>query len=74
MSSDLRETLPAFLWLYYMAILFYWLHDKSPLQHKTSELLDQSAQIIALLVSVSSLAVMSPIRRSLVELMSRLLS
>jgi AcrR family transcriptional regulator len=70
--DDLKDILPMLLWLYYMAVLLYWLHDTSPLQHKTNELIELSAQIIALLVSVSSLPPLAPIRRSLIELTVRL--
>jgi AcrR family transcriptional regulator len=70
--EDLRAVLPTCLWLYYLAILFYWLHDTSPLQHKTNELLEQSAQIISVLVSISALPVMAPIRHSLLQMMTHL--
>jgi AcrR family transcriptional regulator len=72
--DDLKDVLPVLLWLYYMAVLLYWMHDTSPLQHKTNELIELSAQIIALLISVSSLPPLAPIRRSLIELILRLQS
>ena len=53
--KNLVGKLPEILWLYKMAIIFYWVHDRSPGQKKTFELIGQGADLIAKLVSLANL-------------------
>lgn len=71
-APEIKQVLPTLLWLYYMAIVFYWLHDTSSLNHRTHELLDCTAQMIAFLVSVSSLPLMTPFRNTVLKLLEQL--
>lgn len=48
--SILRPKLPELLWLYKIGIILYWVHDNSPEQVKTYQLIDKSANIVVKLI------------------------
>lgn len=50
-----RDRLPELLWVYKMAVILYWIHDRSPEQEKTFRLIDISAGLVATLVAVSKI-------------------
>lgn len=66
---DLRPHLPRILWLYQMGMLLFWVYDDSPQQRKTSQLLDGSLAIIALLIKVIGLPFLKGVRKRVVNLM-----
>jgi len=67
MGPGLRERLPELLWLYSLGITLYWVHDTSPENSRTHELIDATAPVIAQLVSLSRLPTL---RRTLGELIA----
>jgi AcrR family transcriptional regulator len=66
--SDLKSRLPYLLWLYQMALIMFWLYDRSPNQEKTKKLLDKSLGLLVGLLRISSLPLMKPLRKSVLEL------
>jgi AcrR family transcriptional regulator len=65
---DLKPQLPYLLWLYQMALIMFWLYDRSPNQEKTQKLLDKSLGLLVNLLRVSSLPLMRPLRKTVLEL------
>jgi AcrR family transcriptional regulator len=67
-ASDLRPRLPYLLWLYQMAVIMFWLYDRSPDQERTQKLVDKSLGLLVNLLRISSLPLMKPLRRSVLDL------
>ena len=65
---DLKPRLPYLLWLYQMALIMFWLYDRSPNQEKTQKLKDKSLGLLVNLLRVSSLPLMKPLRKTVLEL------
>ncbi|HEV2991266.1 MAG TPA: TetR family transcriptional regulator [Candidatus Angelobacter sp.] len=66
--SDLQERLPYLLWLYQMALILFWLYDRSPHQERTRQLTEKSLGLIVTLIRLSTLPLMKPVRRTVLEL------
>ena len=66
--NDLRPRLPYLLWLYHMALIMFWLYDRSPQQERTYKLLEKSLSFLTNLLSLSGLPLMKPLRRAALEL------
>jgi len=67
-ASDLKPRLPYLLWLYQMALIMYWLYDRSPGQQRTRRLMDKSLKLLVNLLRLSSLPLMKPLRKAALEL------
>ena len=65
--KELRAELPNLLWLYQMGIILFWIFDESPGQKKTETLLDGTLDLIVRLIRLSSLPLMGPVRRRLLN-------
>jgi len=65
---DLKPRLPYLLWLYQMALIMFWLYDRSPNQERTRKLLDKSLGLLVNLLRLSSLPLTKPLRKSVLEL------
>ena len=65
---DLKPRLPYLLWLYQMALIMFWLYDRSPNQERTQCLLDKSLSLLVSLLRISALPLMKPLRKSALEL------
>jgi AcrR family transcriptional regulator len=65
---DLRERLPYLLWLYQMALIMFWLYDRSPRQESTRRLMEKSLALLVNLLRVSTLPLMKPLRKAALEL------
>jgi AcrR family transcriptional regulator len=65
---DLKPRLPYLLWLYQMALIMFWLYDRSPNQERTQRLLDKSLSLLVSLTRISALPLMKPLRKSALEL------
>jgi AcrR family transcriptional regulator len=65
--KDLQGELPRLLWLYQMGIILFWIFDETPGQLKTEKLLDGSLDLIVRLIRLSSLPLMGPLRRGLLN-------
>jgi len=66
--ADLRPRLPYLLWLYQMALIMFWLYDRSHNQERTGRLLDKSLGLLTNLLKVSGLPLMKPLRKAALEL------
>jgi len=66
--ADLKSHLPYLLWLYQMAIILFWLYDRSPRQERTEKLIDKSLGLLINLLRLSSLPLMRPLRKAALEL------
>ncbi|HWQ32642.1 MAG TPA: TetR family transcriptional regulator [Blastocatellia bacterium] len=70
--GDLAAELPLLLWLYQMGIILFWIHDSSPKQRKTRWLMEQTVEIIVRLITLASLPLMRPLRKSTLHLLAGL--
>jgi AcrR family transcriptional regulator len=66
--SDLKPRLPYLLWLYQMALIMFWLYDRSPHQQSTRKLLEKSLNLLVNLLRISSLPLMKPLRKAVLDL------
>jgi AcrR family transcriptional regulator len=66
--ADLKPRLPYLLWLYQMALIMFWLYDRSPNQERTQRLLDKSLGLLINLLRLSSLPLTKPLRKAVLEL------
>ena len=66
--SDLKPHLPYLLWLYQMAIILFWLYDRSPGQQRTQRLMEKSLSLIVNLIRLSGLPLMRPLRKAALEM------
>jgi len=69
-AADLRPHLPRLLWLYQMGLILFFIHDRSPGQRRTWQLLDKSLDILVGALRISRFRVMAPVRRSALDLLA----
>lgn len=72
LPADLQKKLPELLWLWHMGIVLFWIYDDSPDRQRTQRLVERTTDLIVKLVSLSSLKLLSPLRRSALRLLSEL--
>lgn len=65
--EDIKADLPFSLWLYYMGILFLWLHDTSFGWQRTIKLLNTTAGLVSTLLMLLKLPAPTPLRKPLVD-------
>ena len=70
--KDLREELPALLWLYQMGVILFWIHDSSRKQARTYRLIERTVDMIDGLISVASNPLMRPVRKRSLNLIHEL--
>src|SRR5260370_40319887 len=68
--ADLEPHLPYLLWLYQMAIILFWLYDRSARQERTQKLMDKSLTLLITLLRLSELPLMKPLRKAALELLA----
>jgi AcrR family transcriptional regulator len=66
--ADLKPQLPFLLWLYQMAVILFWLYDRSPHQERTQKLMEKSLGLLVSLLRLSGLPLMKPVRKTVLEL------
>ena len=66
--DDLKAELPFLLWLYHLAIVLFWIYDRSPGFVRTYRLLELSSEIICNLISIASMPLLVPLRKSVLKL------
>jgi AcrR family transcriptional regulator len=71
-DPELRADLPELLWLAYMGVILYWVHDRSPDQAKTRTLVDGAVPLIDRLVGLSRMRVVRPVTREVMALIRTL--
>jgi AcrR family transcriptional regulator len=67
-DPELRDELPELLWLVYLGIIMFWVHDTSPAVAKTRLLIDKVIPMIDRLVGLSRLRILRPMAHDLTEL------
>ena len=67
-SADIAEMLPLTLWLYQMAILYFWIFDRSPGRLRTLEVIDETTELIVRLLGLANLPVLRGSRRRILGL------
>jgi AcrR family transcriptional regulator len=65
---DLNPRLPYLLWLYQMALIMFWLYDRSPNQERTQRLMEKTLGLLVNLLRLSALPLMKPLRKTVLEL------
>lgn len=70
--ADLKQHLPYLLWLYQMAIILFWLYDRSPRQQRTLALIEKSLGLLVGMLRLSALPLMKPLRKTMLELVDAL--
>jgi AcrR family transcriptional regulator len=68
LDPELRAELPELLWLGYLGVVLYWVHDRSPAQRKTHLLVDRAVPLVDRLVGLSRLRPLRPLTREALEL------
>jgi AcrR family transcriptional regulator len=68
LPSDLKPRLPYLLWLYQMALIMFWLYDRSPNQERTQRLMEKSLGLLVNLLRLSALPLTKPLRKAVLEL------
>jgi len=66
--ADLESHLPYLLWLYQMAIILFWLYDRSPRQERTQKLMDKSLDLLINVLRLAGLPLLKPLRKAALEL------
>src|SRR5215472_10023357 len=61
--ADIAEMLPLTLWLYQMAILYFWIFDRSPGRLRTLEVIDEATELIVRLLTLANLPVLRGSRK-----------
>lgn len=65
---DLAPHLPGVLWFFQMGVILFWVTDDSTCQRRTEKLFPLACKIVAALVRFSSLPLLRPLRKPLLEL------
>jgi AcrR family transcriptional regulator len=68
LDPELRRELPELLWLGWMGVVLFWVHDKSPEQRRTRRLIDGAVPLVDRLVALSRLRVLRPALRQILAL------
>jgi AcrR family transcriptional regulator len=68
LDPELRKELPELLWLGWMGVVLFWVHDKSPGQRRTRRLIDGAVPLVDRLVALSRLRVLRPALRQILGL------
>lgn len=64
---DVAPSLPHILWLYEVGVVAFWVHDQSPQQQRTHELIDDSTDAIVRLLSLANLPGLRAIRKKMLR-------
>lgn len=70
LDPELREALPELLWLGWLGVILFWVHDKSAGQRRTRRLIDGAVPLIDRLVSLSRLRALRPALRQVLALIA----
>jgi len=58
------------LWFFQMGVILFWVTDASPQQGRTGKLLPLACKVVATLIRLSSLPLMRPVRRPVIDLIT----
>ncbi|MEU4196470.1 TetR family transcriptional regulator [Kribbella sp. NPDC026611] len=68
LPADLRAELPELLWLLEMAVVLFWVHDKSPDLRRTTSLVNRAVPLVDRLLRLTRLPVVRGIATDIVGL------
>lgn len=68
--KDLAPHLAKLLWMYQMALLLFWIYDRSEDQTRTRQLLKRSLSMVLALIKLSNLPLMKPARKTVLDLVA----
>jgi hypothetical protein len=68
LDPELRKELPELLWLCWMGVVLFWVHDGSPEQRRTRRLIDGVVPLVDRVVGLSRLRVLRPALRQVLAL------
>src|SRR4029079_6602119 len=71
-QRDLAPHLSKMLWFYQMGMLLFWIHDRSPEQRRSHDLLKSSLRAVVLLIKLSNIPLFAPARRSALNIVELL--
>lgn len=71
-DEELRAQLPELMWLAYLGVILYWVHDRSPGQRKTHLLIDRATPLLARGIGMSRLKLLRPLTRDALDLLHHL--
>lgn len=69
---EIRAELPYLLWMFNLSVVLFWIFDRSPSFIRTYRLIELSSDLIANLVNIASMPVMTPLRKSVLNLILKL--
>ncbi len=72
--AAIAELLPLTLWLYQMAILYFWIFDRSPGRLRTLEVIDETTDLIVKLLGLANLPVLRGSRKRILGLIKDVVS
>jgi AcrR family transcriptional regulator len=68
LDPELRKELPELLWLGWMGVVLFWVHDKSADQRRTRRLIEGAVPLVDRLVGLSRMRVLRPALRQILTL------
>ena len=71
--ADIAPYLPDVLWLYQMAIILFWIYDRSEGQQRTQNLINKSLKIVVQLLQLATVPLTKPLRSMVIELFEAVL-
>jgi AcrR family transcriptional regulator len=71
LPDDLRALLGPALWFLHMGLMLYFVNDKSPDQHRTRRLVDDTLDLVIPLIELGKLPMTAPLRAQLVDTLAR---
>ncbi len=70
--ASMRPVLPRFIWLVWMGVVLFWLHDKSPAQQKTVRLVQRGIPMVFQALHLLSFPLAEGIRNEVLGLFAEL--
>jgi AcrR family transcriptional regulator len=70
MPRDLAPHMARILWFYQMGMILFWIYDPSPKQKRSRDLVRVSLGIVTLLIKLSNVPLIRPVRRKALEILS----
>ena len=74
LPRDVASTLPHLLWLYELGLVLFWVHDRSPQQRRSYELVDDTTDAIVRLLALAHLPGLRRIRQRMLHWVSTLVT
>jgi AcrR family transcriptional regulator len=71
LPGDIKAELPYLLWMFNLAIVLFWIYDRSPNFIRTYRLIELSCDLIANMVNLAAMPIMKPLRNSVTNLIEK---